>query len=125
MKIDEAEIQGDFRPGYLTSFRDHIHSIMKTNPDQDTQSKCKLFESEWKKLDDKYGVIDETRLILTMDEWRDRKILILVFIGAIGMGASLVSGKELPDPMAMWKYHECPENCPILVDRRQRKARYE
>jgi len=126
-EANAAEVQKDLRPQYLTRLFDELSVIAEVKYAADKNGFEALMQ-EWKNIDINHGVLDEIRFRrnLKYDEWHERKRALAALRERLGMGTSSPDErKNLGPPLPMSAYHQCPENCPILVDLRKKRQRYE
>jgi len=93
-----------------------------------TKDQYELYMKPWKDVENDLGSLDNQDYYdqLEFSDFRRWFAALHEMIDLMGMGLrTSTKSKELPDPMPMWKYHECPEDCALLLARRDRKKRYE
>jgi len=122
-----AEVRKELRPQYLMGIFDELSVIAEVKYAADTIGFQALMQ-EWESIDAEHGVLDETRFrrSLKYDEWHERKRALSALRERLGMGTSSPDErKDLGPPLPMSAYHQCPENCPMLVELRKKRQRYE
>ncbi len=126
----EAEVMHNLKPVFLSSILNYLLARLSSRLTKGTitQQVYDTYLVHWKELDTRFGVLTDRRYYSNMEleEWQERFRVLDELIDLVGMGTTDPDGiTELPQPMAMWQYHECPEDCPHLVKMRNERQRYE
>jgi hypothetical protein len=126
----QAALQKRLYAAYPLLVYDRIVAALKAQMTKSEISKEQydLYMKPWKDVEAELGSLDDQDYYDQLDfsDFRRWFAALHEMIDLMGMGLrTSTKTKELPDPMAMWKYHECPEDCPLLVAKRDRQQRYE
>ena len=126
----QAGLQNQLRPAFPLLLYDRLcagldaQRIKKTI----TQEQCDLYLSPWRKVEKDYGTLDDRDYYdrIEFKEFREWFKALHTVVDLMDMGLRTPDrAKQLPDPMPMWVYHECPEDCAILVKARTASEVYE
>jgi len=126
----QAALQHRLLAAYPLLVYDRIVAALKAQLTKLEISKeqYELYMKPWKDVEQDLGKLDNQEYYdqLEFSDFRRWFAALHEMIDLMGMGLrTSVKDKDLPDPMQMWKYHECPEDCPLLVKMRGERRRYE
>lgn len=120
-----AEKRRHTYPLYLTRIFDELTEIARVKCGPDMESFKKLMQ-DWKELEKRFEDLDSTTSRLEIREWRERKSALIRLRERLGMGTSPPDERRnLGPPLPMSAYYKCPEECPILVEIRKVRQRYQ
>jgi len=124
-EANQAENSHLRQPHYLTRLYDELTVIAMVKFGGKDEDGFKKLLVEWSQIDAVYGDLDGRRGRLDIKEWRERKRALSRMREMIGMGTSPPdANRNLGPPLPMAAYHECPEDCPILVKLRKARESY-